>query len=283
MKVIVFFCPGNEDSTPKEITRWPNQQDWQIRVFPNKYPVIDNKNQKHTRGENSKFINRKKIKGVHEIIVESREHNAQMSDLGLHYLKQVLVIYFERLKKLKQQDSIKYVAIFKNHGERAGASLKHTHTQIVAYSKIPAVIQAKEQVCKQRSCGYCEIIKYEKKHQKRVGFENQNFIAITPFAAKYAYEIWILPKKHLVDFAQFNQEMLIDLAAIMHKIFKKITQLNCDYNMIFQYGVKDLHVQIIFTPRIDNFAGFEIATGTIINSVFPEEAAYFYAKDNISF
>ncbi len=275
---ICFFCPGNENLTPKEIGRIEENGKWKIRWFPNKFPVVEQKGSPiiKTKG----FFTSSSAYGEHEVIAECKQHDKQLWDLPPEHIEQILYIYKERINKLSKKKHITYITIFKNHGREAGTSLIHSHTQLASLNKIPQlVIDEVNASKKHRQCPYCKIIKIESAGKRRC-FENKTFTAFTPYASRFNFEIWIFPKRHIKNMNQLNHEEFTDLADILSKILKKLKNLNASYNFFLHYAPKgkDLHFHIEVTPRFAVWAGFEFSSNDIINSVTPEDAAKFYRK-----
>ncbi len=274
-----FFCPGNEELTPKEIYRRnDNKGKWKIRVIPNKFAAVDIKSK--TKNKQKKHIKEINAYGYHEVLIETNKHNKQLWDLDEKEIAEVLEVYNLRIKELEKDKNIKYVTIFKNHGKEAGTSLVHSHSQIVAYNKIPKTIKDKLKASKKyKNCPYCKIIKKESK-SKRKCFENNNFIAFAPFASRFNYEVWLMPKKHIKKLEQLDKKQTRDMAKILKKVLEKLKKINCSYNFYIHYapGKTDLHLSLEICPRIAKWAGFETSTGDIINVIAPETAAKFYRK-----
>lgn len=276
---VCFFCPGNENLTPPEIGRVEEKGKWKLRWFPNKFSVVDEENNNVKRNDKKYFLSMHPY-GKHEVIVETEDHNKQLFDLPPRQIYELLKVYCIRIKALSTLKNIKYVQIFKNHGKEAGTSLVHSHTQVVAIPKVPLEIKDKlDAVRKHKKCPYCDVIKKEKK-SKRIAFENKTFVAFTPYASRFHYELWMFPKRHVKNITELNDKELMDLAKMMKKALFKLKKLGCSYNYYLHYAPKgkDLHFHIEIIPRMSTFAGFEYATGDIINSLSPEEAAAYYRK-----
>ncbi len=300
---ICYFCPGSENLTPPEIYSVKNSKAgtnsyWQIRVFDNKFPAVslDDGEKITESGKKAQVI---PAFGKHEIIVETPEHNKQMGNLSVDEIRQVLEVYKLRANALGKIKKIKYVDILKNYGLEGGASLVHTHTQIIAYNRIPTLVKKeieaskikgkiKESKGKKRSkekCGYCAILKDEMKSPRAV-FENKSFACFTPFASRFNYEVWIFPKKHVKSILQLNAAQLNDLAECLKLVLAKISKICSSYNFFLhttpvnlvgaEKKYNDLHFHIEVCPRIAHWAGFELSTDEIINSISPEAAAEFY-------
>lgn len=281
-----FFCPGNESMTPAEIYRTEKKgketekkDKWQIRVFPNKFSAV-NGGDGNIKTHNDFFTFADAV-GKHEIVVETPNHKKQLADLGTDEFVELFKVYNNRIKEISKEPSVKYVLVFKNHGEEAGTSLLHSHTQIIGYNIIPVVVNKKEEACSRYpSCPYCRIMEIEKTSFRRV-HENDSFVCFTPYASRFPYEIWFFPKRHIISSTEMNDDELKGLAELMQKVLKKLKSINASYNFYFHNGTgntQKFHFHIELTPRLSKWAGFELGSETIINTVSPEDAAEFYRK-----
>ena len=278
-----FFCSGNESMTPPEIGRIEENGKWIIRWFANKFPAVNLDGNPEIRTDNN-FYTFADAYGYHEVIVETNDHSKQLWDLDVKYIEKLLKVYNSRIKDLSSKGNIKYVCLFKNSGRDAGTSIVHSHTQIIAYNKIPELVS--KEVAKSMEfseCPYCSIIASEKDSSRRC-FENDSFIAFCPYASRFHYEVWVFPKKHVRSMEEFDDVMFSDLASIMHSILIKLKELGLSYNLSFHYAPNgdDLHFHIEVCPRDAIWGGFELLTDDVINSVIPEEAAKFYRGEDES-
>lgn len=276
-----YFCPGNENTTPPEIMRIPDGKGgWKIRVFPNKFAASELKGNYNIKTDN-KYYTFSDAYGKHEVITETADHEKQLADLSEEDIKEVFSVYKTRTEEISKIEGIKYVSVFKNHGKEAGTSIVHSHTQIIAVNIIPQLVNDElNAIKKYPSCPYCEIIENEKKSYRRC-FENDSFVAFTPYASRFHYEIWVFPKKHVNSITIMNDAMLLDLAKIMKKILVKLAELGASYNYVLHYHNDDaFHFHIEVLPRMAEWAGFEYSTNMAINSVTPEDAAKFYRGED---
>jgi UDPglucose--hexose-1-phosphate uridylyltransferase len=287
-----FFCPGNEDQTPDEIYRIKDENNdkyWKIRVFPNKFAAVGDGNAKiETHNE---FFTFSGAVGKHEVIVETPDHEKQLVDLDEKHIVEIFKTYKKRIEELEKEENVKYVIAFKNHGKDAGTSIKHSHSQIVAYNIVPSLIKEEEEAVKKYAenaannnmdphCAYCKILNIEKTSDRKV-FENNSFVCFTPYASKMPYEIWFMPKRHVISIKELNENELFDLAEILKKTLVRLEKMGASYNFYLHNGTgdeKQFHFHIELLPRISKWAGFELGTGTIINSVTPEDAAKYYRE-----
>jgi len=273
---ICYFCPGNEHLTPPEIGR-VGKDKWSVRWFLNKFPVV-NDNGAAGLISDKIFFKAYNSYGRHEVIVETPNHKKQLWDLNEKAIKTVLDVYKDRIEKLNKLKNIKYVVVFKNHGKEGGTSLVHPHTQVAALSLIPTLVMDEVNASKKSNgCPYCKIIKAEEK-SARFCFKNSSFVAFTPYASRFNFEVWVFPKKHVRNITELGDRETMDLAKILRKILLKLRKLNLAYNFYLHYAPrgKDLHFHLEVTPRIATWAGFELSSGFVINSVMPEDAANFY-------
>jgi len=274
-----FFCPGNEHLTPKEIGRVEEKNNWKIRWFPNKFPVVELKGDSKIKTKN-KFLKEGNTYGTHEIIAETNDHKKQLSDLSIEHIKEIFDVYKLRINTLSKVKNIKYITVFKNEGSLAGTSLIHSHTQVAALPNVPVYVMNEVKAAKKfRKCPYCDIIKLESKSKRKI-IDNESVIAFAPFASRFNFEAWIFPKRHVKNITDLHDNELYDMASALKKILLKLKKLNTSYNFFLHYAPQghDLHFHIEVTPRHAKWGGFELSTGAIINSIMPEDAARFYRK-----
>ena len=274
------FCPGNERLTTEEIGHIG--EPWSIRWFENMYPFLAPKGKFEISTDNNYFTYSDAF-GHHEVIVETSDHQRQLSDLGDFEVKEVLKVYKNRIEELSKMPHINYVYIFKNTGMDAGTSVKHSHSQVAALNIVPTIIKQKlDAIKKYDHCPYCDIINIEKT-SFRACFENTNFVAFTPYASRFNYEIWIFPKKHYLSITQLDDWELLDLAQILKRVLARLKELNVSFNLCIHNSpqhyinsdLKGLHFHVEVYPRIAMYGGFELGTD-IVNNVSPETAAKFY-------
>ncbi|MFC1691259.1 galactose-1-phosphate uridylyltransferase [Nanoarchaeota archaeon] len=273
-----FFAPGNEHLTPTEIMRVVdenNHDNWKIRVFPNKFAAVEPEGNSEIKTDNT-FFTFSDAYGHHEVVVETPD-DRQLWDLSEDEIHSVLKVYSERIKALSSDPNIKYACVFKNSGKEAGTSIVHSHSQIISYNKVPETVQQEiNAVANFETCPYCDIINIEKDSSRRC-FENDNFVAFTPYCSRFPFEIWVFPKQHLTNITEMNNDQIDQMAEIMKNILVKLKELNAPFNYVLHYSPQgeNLHFHVEILPRLSTWAGFEM-NGTIINTMTPETAAEFY-------
>lgn len=289
------FCPGNEDKTPPEIFAVrpsgssPNTPGWSLRVVPNKYPALRVEGELNRRGEG--IYDMMNGIGAHEVIIETPDHQKTLGDLDTTVIQETFKVFRERILDLRKDTRLKYVMVFKNHGAEAGASLEHSHSQLIATPIIPkTVIEEMEGARKyfgfKERCIYCDIIRQELKDGLRLVYEEEQFLAIEPFAPRFPFETWILPKRHASHFEASTDEILRHLALTLKVVLQKINRALQDppYNFVLHTSPMQedhldyYHWHIEFMPKLTRVAGFEWGTGFYINPTRPEDAAKYLGE-----
>ncbi len=292
------LCPGNEDRTPPELfsiredNSQPDTAGWKLRVVPNKFPALVTEGELGKRGEG--IYDKMNGVGAHEIIIETPDHDANATTMSAHDFLRVLLAYQQRLVELKQDPRFRYISIFKNYGEVAGASLEHPHSQLIALPVVPKRTVEKldgsqAYYAYKERCVFCDIIDQEISDGRRVVYENESFIALEPFASRFPFETAVLPKKHFSCFEETDNSLFASLAEMMSTVLKKINKSLGfpPYNYMlhsspFNLNVSDYyhwHLEII--PRLTRVAGFEWGSGFYINPTPPEQAAQFLRETTI--
>src|SRR5438876_616748 len=284
------FCAGNEHKTPPEILAGrspgsrPNEPGWSYRVVANKFPALRIEGELEPAGEG--LFDRMNGVGAHEVVIETPEHTASLATLPVAAVADVLVAFRERLRDLKKDPRLEYVLVFKNHGEPAGASLEHPHSQLIATPIIPIMVteelEASGRYWKMKErCVWCDIIHQERRERRRVILERDGFIAIAPFAPRFPFESWILPIKHRSAFEELEVEETRNLAALLVEFFRRLsaTLNEPPFNFMLhtaplrETGLEYFHWHLEVIPKLANVAGFEWGSGFFINPMPPETAA----------
>ena len=292
------FCYGNEDKTPPEIfairpDKSPRDKPgWTLRVVPNKYPALRIEGQLNRQGDG--IYDKMNGVGAHEGIIETPDHFKDLADLEIRAIRDVFWIFRERVLDLKKDVRLKYTMIFKNQGMSAGASLEHTHSQLIATPIIPKrVLEEMDGAQKYHNfkerCIFCDMIRQEIKDNVRVVYEEDFFLAIEPYAPRFPFETWILPKNHNSHFEKISDEKLKHLAIIIKEVLGRVNVAlnNPPFNFVIhsaplQDGLLDYyHWHIEFMPKLTRVAGFEWGTGFYINPTGPEDAAKYLREINL--
>jgi UDPglucose--hexose-1-phosphate uridylyltransferase len=284
------LCPGNENTTPHEVLAYgreggsSNSPGWKVRVVPNKYPalVIEGELNREAEGLYDKMNGI----GAHEVIIESPRHDDIFSELPPEHMVLIFMAFQNRICDLEYDDRFRYVLVFKNFGKAAGASLEHSHSQLVALPVLPRKIYSELTGSStyfnyKERCVYCDIIHQELKQDVRVVCKNNYFITITPFAPRTPFEMWILPIKHSSAYHEQSYEELIALAEIFSESLCRLDACipNVPYNFVLHTqplrskSLEHFHWHFEIVPKLTSIAGFEWGSGFYINPMPPEEAA----------
>ena len=279
------FCAGREESTPPTLYSLPGPGGaWRLRVVRNKYPALISGGSPENRREG--IYEHMDALGIHEVIIETPEHGLRLEEQPGEAIADVLKTYILRVKEIKKDPGIKYVMIFKNHGRNAGASLLHPHSQLVGLPMSPIrVLQelngAKQYFFENGSCVFCDIVREESAFEKRIVAQNADFLAITPYASRFSFEMWILPRAHNSHFEDMPEAAAGALAGVLKTVLSKLaTSLkDLSYNLIVhtmpvqEPAAENYHWHIEIMPKLSHVAGFEWGTGFYINTISPEAAA----------
>lgn len=291
------FCPGNESKTPPEVLGYRSSTiggpeaprdtpGWRVRVVPNKFPALGIEGNLD-RAPEGMFDKMNGI-GAHEVVIETPEHEKTLATLPIKRVEDVIWAFRDRMIDLKKDKRFKYILIFKNHGEPAGASLEHPHSQLIALPIIPkqAIEElegAKQYYQYKERCIFCDVIRQELEDGSRTVAENKDFVTLAPFAPRFPFETWILPKSHDSHFDNAPSQVYENFARAVQILMAKAERVldNPSYNFVIhtspvQDGTNDYyHWHMEFMPKLTKVAGFEWGTGFYINPTPPEEAAKF--------
>jgi UDPglucose--hexose-1-phosphate uridylyltransferase len=289
------FCPlceGNEDKTPDEIIAYRNPgsgrngKGWRVRVIPNKFPALEIEGDLNKRGEG--IYDMMRGVGAHEVIVETPKHLLSTSELNEEALREVLWVYRDRLVDLKRDPRLVYGMIFKNVGTAAGAALEHTHSQLIVTPIVPINVWEEmtgslEFYSYRGRCVYCDMIQQELATERRIVLDSPGFVAFAPFASRFPFETWILPKAHSSHYENIQKNGIDELSGVMKQVIARIEAAldRPAYNYIIHTApfdtqeLRHYHWHIEIMPSLTKAAGFEWGTGFYINPVTPEAAAGF--------
>jgi UDPglucose--hexose-1-phosphate uridylyltransferase len=286
------FCYGNESKTPPEIIAYRtdgstrNSPGWTLRVVPNKFPALGIEGSLSRKGEG--LYDKMSGIGAHEVIIETPDHQKTLAMISPRQIEDVLWAYRDRIIDLKKDRRFKYIMIFKNHGEAAGASLEHTHSQLIALPVVPKRVReetdgAREYFNFKERCIFCDIIRQETESGIRVIADTPAFIAVAPFAPRFPFEIWIIPRVHQSAFEDSQKQEFEQLAVMLKDMLMRLDKVldYPAYNYIIHTSPipespnEHYHWHLEIMPKLTKIAGFEWGTGFHINPTPPEESAKF--------
>ncbi|HEV3142530.1 MAG TPA: hypothetical protein VGZ47_01445 [Gemmataceae bacterium] len=281
------FCAGHEHLTAAATFAIPGERaGWRVRVVPNMFPAVRDDvepgNWSDGWHEGSRGF------GRHEVVIECPQHETSLANLSANHLADVLRAYGERLKTAREDTRLAYAMIFKNCGADAGASLEHTHSQILILPHLPRTVQEELDAAQRYfdsvgRCVFCDWWLVEKEAGVRHLLDSRNFVVFLPYAGRFPFEMCILPKEHQSHFEELSENDRVELAEVLRLALRKLQRGLNDppYNYLLhtaplQTGpLPHYHWHLEVLPRITGIAGFEWGTGYFINPVPPEQAATF--------
>jgi len=283
------FCPGRENLTPPEVLAYrqngsaPNAPGWDLRVVPNKFPALQVEGTLDREGEG--MFDRMNGIGAHEVIIETTDHDKTLASMSEPEIERVLWAFRERVADLKQDRRLRYILIFKNHGAAAGATIEHTHSQLIALPIVPDFVReeidgARRHFVAKERCVFCDIVHQELAAGRRIIQENADIVALAPYAPRFPFETWLLPRRHASRYEDAPRHEYEGLARLLKAVLMRINRAleSPPYNLIihsapFSEETADFyhwHVEVM--PKLTKVAGFEWGTGFYINPTSPEEA-----------
>lgn len=296
------FCPGNEHLTPKTIREYKDDEGaWVMRCFPAANPIFVIEENLNKRGEG--IYDKMNNVGAHEVIVENKSHTKTMSDFMEKDYMLLLEMYQERIRDLKKDGRFKYIQVFKNHGELAGSYIMHSHSHVLATPVMPQrigleLLHSKIHYMQKERCLFCDIINQEKRQEKRIVSINANFISICPFASRFPFEVWILPRFHDSNFENLNDERVKqELVSIFSDLMKRIERLTNAYTVVIHSSpnvaeidthdeyrlpvAEHFHWHIEILPRDFKTSKYKREDEFYVTPNTPEEAAKALREENI--
>jgi len=280
------FCEGSEESTPLAAAVYKKGEifvdtlekrirNWDLRCFLNSYPALSPV--LYPSGHPEVGLHAEPGYGFHEVIVETPLHGRRIEDFSYFELSALMNVYKDRTCNYMTDKKIRYISIFKNIGKAAGASINHSHSQLIALPFYPPSLEREMKAIKERdNCPYCAIFDLEKSSPRFI-FENSECIAFAPYYSIGPFEVWILPKKHVSSLGDCNDKLLFALGNMLQAVLRSYGRVfeNLPLNYMFYqlFDNPEYHLNLRLLPKLSINAGFELNTGTYINTVSPERAA----------
>ncbi len=280
------FCGGNERYTPPEIAAVrkdgskPDTPGWVIRTVPSKYSAFNF--QGEVLPEKNGLYNKFNAIGKQEVVIGTPEHGIDFSGFTVERIELVYRMFKQRYQVLASDPRVKYIQIYKNRGLFAGASQEHSHSQIVALPMVPGENRGiKKYYRENKRCLICTMVQEEKEKGIRVVYESDYFLLICPYASRFSYETWIIPKNHTEHFADISDIEIKDLARTIKKFFSVMIDCLNDpaYNIVVNTAPVNIphqegyHWFMEINPRLIVPNGMEISTGYRTNPAAPEISA----------
>ena len=300
------FCRGNEDKTPPTIASFPDEEHWEVRIVENLYPILGD-----DRNDSGVTLGLQQVidgYGRHEVIIDHHNHGIAVHEMSEQHLALLLEAYRQRMQVLYASDPrLRYVLVFKNFGAAAGASIPHTHSQIIAMPVVPENVQnelehSRHYFNKHNRCIFCSLIDeamtfeatiYERESgqiRRKISVgqyvieRGERFVAIKPFASRYEWEVHILPLQHQSDYLDATPDDLQDFARVLRRTMARLDHVigGAQYNFFLHTQPRDeecadcadsYHWHLEICPRTSIPTGFELGSGLFVSTVSPEDAA----------
>jgi UDPglucose--hexose-1-phosphate uridylyltransferase len=293
------FCPGNEHVTPPEVYALrpdgspPNEPGWELRVVPSKFRALAMEGELNHQAEG--IFEKMNGFGAHEVVVETPQHDLGMADYSLEHMEEIIQAFLSRLIDLKKDPRFRYIMMAKNHGRASGATLAHSHSQLIAAPIMPPIVSteldaSRKYYRQEGKCLLCDLIEQELEAQERIVSQNDAFVTLAPFASQVPFELLVVPKRHQHAFAEIAESEIANLAwALKDALTRlKLTLKDPAYNLAFHIAPNtnaqppsedwstlemDFHWHLEVIPRLIQIHGFERGMDFYVNFTPPEEAA----------
>jgi UDPglucose--hexose-1-phosphate uridylyltransferase len=292
-----LFCTGREGELPPEIMSIQNpnpsgsSSKWWTRVIPNLSPVFRVEGDLGRKGEG--MYDKMNSIGANEIIIESPFHAVRPEDIGLDQMARVLTTYRDRMADLEKDPRLRYTLVYKNSGSSAGALYSHPMSLLASTPVIPKRVKeeldgAKQYFAYKERCIFCDLVREELRFGSRVILETRSFVAFCPYASKFPFESWIMPKRHSCAFQDIRADEIEDMALILSSVLKKLRHIfdSVSFNYFIHSAPnriprknhwhtlgEDFHWHLEIMPRLLRTSGFEWGSGLYILPTSPENAA----------
>lgn len=261
------FCPENERLLPPLTYK---SQGGTVRAAPNKYPAL-------SPADVNGY-------GYHEVLIDTPVHDEKLYMFTDEHMLSVFLAIQNRMINISADRKIKYIEVFKNDGVKAGASIPHSHWQLIAMPIVPPV---QETIYKNArdffyESGRCFLCDEAVGRRELIVCENDGAVAFVPYASRFSFGVNVVPRKHFSDFRDIDSAVLMDMCRVMKKALAALCDLlpGLSYNICFQNAPETalrmdeaVHFYIEIIPRLSSLAGFELGTGCYINTCSPENTA----------
>jgi UDPglucose--hexose-1-phosphate uridylyltransferase len=273
------FCAGHEYMTPAAVET-VGESDWQLRVVPNKYTAFSLQGEL-APGETGVYAFMNSL-GIHEVVIETPQHALKLQDYSREHVAAYLQLLRRRYAALAQDERIQYIQIYRNQGMLAGATVEHSHSQILGFPFLPAVNAGGARYYREhRRCLFCALLEQDMAQRDRVIYEGTHFVLLCPYAACYPYGIWLAAKEHICHITEFPEAAMQELALLLQVYVGAMLKAvgGCSYNIIVntspvnQAAAEGYHWYMEINPRLTIASAVEVASGIHMNPVAPELAA----------
>ncbi|MFV1966510.1 MAG: galactose-1-phosphate uridylyltransferase [Pirellulaceae bacterium] len=285
------FCQGNECETPGAVACYPDPvassspTSWQVRVVPNKFPAVlfEDSGRVEAPGPHENHDGG----GAHEVVIESPRHIVSVAELTDAQIEYTFAAYQDRLRYWRSDKRLAYGLVFKNARAAGGASLEHTHSQLIATPMVPDIVAGEVARCeayrrREAKCPLCDLLAYELAAGQRIVEVTDHLAAYCPYASRFPFEMLIMPRKHSGPYEEVDADVRNELAHLVRRLVARLESLLPEpaYNFWIHTAPwshdqnhEAFHWHVHLAPRLTRLAGFELGAGYYINPVSSEEAA----------
>jgi UDPglucose--hexose-1-phosphate uridylyltransferase len=283
------LCPTTDPARATEVPR----DSYEIVVFDNKFPALTAEPPAPSVASTPLYPVEPAV-GATEVVLYSENHDLTLADMGPEWIGRLIEVWADRFARLGSREEVAYVFIFENKGEATGVTLHHPHGQIYAYPEIPPrprleLETAMAHLRAHETCVFCDIAARERADGIRIVAQNASFLAFVPFAARFPYEVHVMPRRHaasLLDLTDPERAALAELLDVVLRGYDRLFDFSMPYIMSMHQAPTDdgrwqpvSHLHLEFTPphrtatKLKYLAGSELGGGAFLNDAVPEQAA----------
>lgn len=280
------LCPTQPEGFETEIPA----SSYDVAVLENRFPSLRIPPPKPALASDPPFLVAP-ARGVCEVVLYTSQHRGTFANLSVEQVRHVIEVWIDRTVQLGARDEIEYVYIFENKGEEMGVTLHHPHGQIYAFPFVPPVVRTEcEQFERYRAehgaCLLCELGAKERATSSRIVVARDGFTALVPFAARWPYEVHLLPDRHVRLLGELTDgerdafaRALLDVVRAYDRLFDRSFPYVMAVHQMPTSADMPYHLHVEFYPplrserRLKFLAGSELGAGMFINDTLPEESA----------
>jgi UDPglucose--hexose-1-phosphate uridylyltransferase len=279
------LAPSSDPDRPSELP----VGDYDVAVFDNLFPTFS----ATATAKPDAIVDTRPAKGACEVVVFTQDPSQSLGRLPLSQIELILEVWADRYVELGRRDDVLYVMPFENRGVEVGVTLHHPHGQIYAYPFVPPIpaveLEAQRAYTQAHGCGLLErLLADEVADGRRLLYLSDQVIAVVPVCARYAYEVWIAPRRAAQSFADLTAHERCEMARALKTILLKFDRLwdqAFPYVMVVHQAPTDgqdhpeAHLHIAFYPayrmrgRLKYLAGSELGAGVFTADTLPEAKA----------
>jgi UDPglucose--hexose-1-phosphate uridylyltransferase len=274
------FCGGHEHMTPEAVELVPDGLSWLLRVVPNKFTAFSLRGG-FEAGQTGRYAFMSSL-GVHEVVIETPRHTLELQDYSAEHAASYLRLLRRRYAALAEDGRLRYIQIYKNQGMLAGATIAHSHSQVLGFPLVPDVNPGGVRYyADNRRCLLCDLLAQDLEERDRIIHESARFVLVCPYASAYPYGAWLAPKAHLCQLTDFSDAEIEEMALLLKTYVAAMLSVTdgCSYNLIMRTAPLDpdaaggYHWYMEINPRLMIASAAEVASGIQMNPVAPEMAA----------